>query len=312
MKRTSILRSSKVTRVLFGAFAIFVIFTMIGAGCFQGIAPSSKKEAGAGYNAAVRAQSNEPSPQAVESLTFTNSAGITINTAGTATPYPSNIVVSGISPNATVASITVTINGFSHTIPDDVDMLLVAPDTTKRLIFWSDVGGNVAVSNVNVTISYAAAAQLPDSTAITAGTFKPTDQSVAQTDNFPLPAPCDPSGNGCSPTDGAAPRGTATLTNRFVGTIAAGTWSLYVRDDTAGDGGSITSWSITLTFASPTVARMSGGSATVDDDGQVSLKWQTSYEVDNLGFNVYRDEGGQRTRVNKQLIAGSAFLSGRG
>ena len=66
------------------------------------------------------------------------------------------------------------------------------------------------------------------------------------------------------------------------------------------------SWSLNLTFG-PTLARMSGGSAVVDDDGLVELKWQTGLEVDNLGFNIYREEGGQRTRVNKDIIAGSAI-----
>ncbi|HEX3582855.1 MAG TPA: C25 family cysteine peptidase [Thermoanaerobaculia bacterium] len=39
----------------------------------------------------------------------------------------------------------------------------------------------------------------------------------------------------------------------------------------------------------------------------VLVTWQTSYESDNLGFNIYRDIGGVRTQVNKHLIAGSAI-----
>ena len=119
----------------------------------------------------------------------------------------------------------------------------------------------------------------------------------------------------CSPADNAAPQGTATLANRFNGTIAAGTWNLYINDDdgTAGTNtGSITSWAIDINFASPTLARMSSSSAKAYDDGNVDLNWKTGYEVDNLGFNVYRDEGGNRTRVNKQIIAGSAFVAGQG
>ena len=45
---------------------------------------------------------------------------------------------------------------------------------------------------------------------------------------------------------------------------------------------------------------------------QVDVTWQTGLEVDNLGFNVYRDRGGQRTRLNPSLIAGSALLVGPG
>lgn len=43
----------------------------------------------------------------------------------------------------------------------------------------------------------------------------------------------------------------------------------------------------------------------------VTIKWETSFEADNLGFNVYRSvSGGALQRVNKQLIAGSAFVTG--
>jgi hypothetical protein len=60
---------------------------------------------------------------------FSNPAAITINDAAAATPYPSNITVSGLVGNIT--KLTVTINGFSHTFPDDVDMMLVAPNGNK-------------------------------------------------------------------------------------------------------------------------------------------------------------------------------------
>src|SRR6185295_12558790 len=69
---------------------------------------------------------------------------------------------------------------------------------------------------------------------------------------------------------------------------------------------------LNITFASPSLARMSSSSGTAYDDGNVYLNWKTGYEYDNLGFNVYRDEGGNRTRVNKQIIAGSAFVVGQG
>ncbi len=42
----------------------------------------------------------------------------------------------------------------------------------------------------------------------------------------------------------------------------------------------------------------------------VTLNWRTGFESDNLGFNLYRVEGGQRVRINPSLIAGSALLAG--
>ena len=48
------------------------------------------------------------------------------------------------------------------------------------------------------------------------------------------------------------------------------------------------------------------------EDSQVFLEWQTGLEVNNLGFNVYRDVKGKRTRINSQMLAGSALMVGAG
>ncbi|MGA9510422.1 MAG: C25 family cysteine peptidase, partial [Candidatus Sulfotelmatobacter sp.] len=41
---------------------------------------------------------------------------------------------------------------------------------------------------------------------------------------------------------------------------------------------------------------------------RVVLLWKTGTEVHNLGFNVYREQAGERVRLNSSLIAGSALL----
>ena len=56
--------------------------------------------------------------------TSTNPAAITINDAANATPYPSTINVSGVTANV-VTKVQVRLNGFGHTFPADVDVLLV-------------------------------------------------------------------------------------------------------------------------------------------------------------------------------------------
>ncbi|MBV9926160.1 MAG: hypothetical protein JOZ96_14165 [Acidobacteria bacterium] len=43
-----------------------------------------------------------------------------------------------------------------------------------------------------------------------------------------------------------------------------------------------------------------------------SLAWQTGYEIDNLGFNVYRESNGRRVLLNSSPIAGSALVAGQG
>src|SRR5262249_20203000 len=43
----------------------------------------------------------------------------------------------------------------------------------------------------------------------------------------------------------------------------------------------------------------------------VLLQWQTGYEINNLGFNVYRDVAGQRTKLTPTLVAGSGLTAGK-
>jgi Peptidase family C25 len=68
-------------------------------------------------------------------------------------------------------------------------------------------------------------------------------------------------------------------------------------------------WEIAL---GPTIAKVIDTEATVYDDGQVLLAWQTGNETDNLGFNVYREQDGQRIRITPQIVAGSALMTGPG
>jgi hypothetical protein len=42
------------------------------------------------------------------------------------------------------------------------------------------------------------------------------------------------------------------------------------------------------------------------------VSWRTGFEVDNLGFHVYREVGGERVRLTPSLVAGSALFAGAG
>jgi hypothetical protein len=61
----------------------------------------------------------------------------------------------------------------------------------------------------------------------------------------------------------------------------------------------------------PTAVSLISFTATSHDD-VILLRWRTGYEVDNLGFHLYREEGGQLVQVSPSLIAGSALLAGTG
>ena len=61
----------------------------------------------------------------------------------------------------------------------------------------------------------------------------------------------------------------------------------------------------------PTAAKLDSFEAS-GYDGEVLLRWQTGEEVDNLGFNIYREANGERARLNPQMLAGSALVAGAG
>ena len=152
--------------------------------------------------------------------TGANTNSIAIASSGTAMPYPSNIQIAG-SPGL-VTGITVNLENFSHSLPADVDILLVAPNG-RRIILMSDAGGNTAVNNLSLTFSDAAPAFLPENSALTSGIFKPTNFDDA--DNFPAPAPQGSvSGNALG---------------AFYGIDPNGTWSLFVVDDNGNNAGTI-------------------------------------------------------------------------
>src|SRR5262249_52663161 len=150
---------------------------------------------------------------------FSNPTAIIIPATGTgaatgapSNPYPSNIIVSGIS--GTVSKVTVDLFNFNHTFPGDVDVLLVGPGGQK-LLLMSDAGGGTDAVNANLTFDDAAA---PIGATVVSGTFSPTN--IGTGDLFPAPAP-------------AGPYPDPQQLSIFNGVNPNGTWSLYVVDDGA-------------------------------------------------------------------------------
>lgn len=173
---------------------------------------------------------------------FDNTTAMTIPATGTGTSagapasvYPSTIDVSGLPDE--IDSLTVTLNGLSHTFPDDLDMLLVGPGG-QRMVLMSDAGSTGDLTGVTLAFDDAAAGLLPDSTRIVAGTYRATNYGA--TDSFPAPAPAGPHSQ--PPT-----AGTATLASTFAGASPNGTWALYIVDDAGVDVGSLSGgWSLSF------------------------------------------------------------------
>ena len=91
------------------------------------------------------------------------------------------------------------------------------------------------------------------------------------------------------------------------GSSAGGTGSALTMKETLGASVAWTIAAIDIPASNPTAAKINGFSAASTPSGSL-LSWDTGGEMHNLGFNVYRDVGGEKVRVNPSLIAGSALL----
>jgi hypothetical protein len=43
-------------------------------------------------------------------------------------------------------------------------------------------------------------------------------------------------------------------------------------------------------------------------DGKTRLEWRTGYEVDNVGFRLYREQNGKRVRITSSIVPGTALI----
>lgn len=169
------------------------------------------------------------------SRTFTNSGRIEINSFGSASPFPSAILVSGFKKGK-VTDVDLVLKGFGHGRTQDVDVMLVAPDGRNALVM-SDVGKASYSAGITIHLDDEAEVTFPDATTLElmSGTYRPEniadspDPDVFDTTYAPIP-----SGNvALSTFDGGDPNGQ---------------WRLFVRDDTsAGAGFLADGWELTIT-----------------------------------------------------------------
>jgi extracellular elastinolytic metalloproteinase len=177
-------------------------------------------------------------------VTYSNAAAISIPVLGFAQPYPSVVSVPAV-PGA-VTGVTVTLNGFTHTFLNDLEVLLVGPAGQRvmlmsRIPFATGYTGNLTFSD----------AGLPFPDGLSAGLVRPTGSGW--TGSIPAPAPARPY---------------ASALSSLAGTNVVGPWSLYVYDWFNGDFGAVNGgWSITFTtgdfIPSSGRATFSPGSTTV-------------------------------------------------
>jgi subtilisin-like proprotein convertase family protein len=152
-------------------------------------------------------------------------AGAPATTTGPAATYPIQFNLNAVPAGVKAWSIRVGVT-MTHTFPDDLNLVLEAPNGNKVLLM-SNAGGSLDITNVSLTFDDSAATSLPDSTQIVAGTFKPSAFGTLVPPSGLVPPVALP----------APPYG-ATL-GTLTGQDAHGIWKLWIYDDVAGDTGSI-------------------------------------------------------------------------
>ena len=161
--------------------------------------------------------------------TFTSAGAIAIPSSGGANPYPSTIDVSGLSGQ--FSGLSVRLDGATHTFSDDLDLLLVAPGG-QAVVLMSDAGGSDNSANHRIIFDDLAPTGLPTANVAThTARYRPTDFAEGVADTFPATAPAGPY---------------ATTLSALYGGNPNGTWKLFVVDDSTGDSGTITSWSLEI------------------------------------------------------------------
>ncbi|MFJ8518720.1 hypothetical protein [Lysinibacillus xylanilyticus] len=168
-----------------------------------------------------------------QTKTFINPSSITIPTSGIALPYPSPIIVSGMTGK--IIKVIVRLINLSHSIPSDIDIMLVGPGGQNATIM-SDVGDTFAVTNVKLTLDDLAPTAISEFGSLVSGTFKPTNAGTVL-DSFPSAPP--PSGG--------------SMLSSFNFTNPNGTWNLFVVDDVPiGEGNIADGWELIITTSTCT------------------------------------------------------------
>ncbi|MBK8473702.1 MAG: proprotein convertase P-domain-containing protein [Sphingobacteriales bacterium] len=159
-------------------------------------------------------------------VTFTGNGGAMINDNAAATPSPLTLTVLGL-PASGVTVASITLNGLTHTLTQDIDIYVQSP-TATNVVLMSDIPDNSGVIDVDITLQDGGS---PFPADIITGTYAPANQDGGDPDN--------------------APGGAGMLLSAFTGN-ANGTWNLFINDDTNTNTGTLESWSITFNVPTST------------------------------------------------------------
>ncbi len=117
--------------------------------------------------------------------TFQNTGFISIPSEGPANPYPSEINAGGFK-RGKILDANLTLKGFVHGFPSDVDVMLSHEDVDRTVM--SDVGSGTA-NDVTLKLDDEAARPLRADAQLASGAYKPTNVGAGDFFAFPAPPP---------------------------------------------------------------------------------------------------------------------------
>jgi hypothetical protein len=171
-------------------------------------------------------------PGTAGAAVFSNTNSILVDgPTGSVSPYPSAISVSGM--DGVVTGVRATLSGINASSPEDLEIVLSAPDGRNTLLMLRTCVPPPALTGVAFTFDDAAGSTLAAmNCANTSGTFKPTSYGAQSPLFAPAPQPPYP-----------------VSLSTFSGGLANGSWQLWVFErafqplDSSIAGG----WSLDLT-----------------------------------------------------------------
>lgn len=214
-------------------------------------------------------------------------------TQGLADTYPAEIAVSGL--DTKIADVNVTLEGFSHTYPADMDFVLEGPEG-QRVLLMSQAGGGTDAVDADITFDDGATGRVPEP--LVGGTYLPTNEDSNFITTSPAPY-CNPGPNEVDPQ-------AACLAQAYRGTNPNGTWKLYATDVGNGDTGLLAAgWSLDITtdVAPPETTIDSGPTGTITTS---SAGFGFSSSEAGSTFECSLDDGGFAACTSPHALSGLA------
>ena len=190
-----------------------------------------------------------------------------------------------LAPPSGTASVVVTLSGGQHIVGNSISFTGV--NQTTPLNTFASSSNTSAAAAVSAP---SGAGQLVIDTVTANGDANTLTVGSGQT----------PKWNAVSGSGGAS----EALTD---GSIKPGATPTVTMSSTLGVSKPWSMAAVSLIPAATTAVKLSSFTATAFKDGMM-LEWTSGFEANNLGYQLYRMENGQRRRVTPSLIAGSALV----